>query len=322
MNILVTGAAGFLGYHLCAKLLAEGHTVVGIDNMMSGQQQNIDTLSAHAKFSFQNVDIIELPSFLAGNNSFAKNLANLDRIYHMACPASPPIYQTNPLHTLETCFTGSRNIFALAQRTGARVLIASTSEIYGDPEVHPQPESYRGNVNTMGPRSCYDEGKRIMETLGHEYSKLGVQVRTARIFNTYGPRMSPIDGRVLTNFISQALEGKDLTVFGDGTQTRSFCFYADLVRGLNLLMESDVVEPVNLGSQYEFTILQVAEAVRALINGNLKIVHVALPQDDPKIRRPDTSQAFKLLGWQTEVNLHDGMKVMVEDFRSRLKNAH
>ena len=322
MYILVTGAAGFLGYHLCNELLKEGHHVVGIDNLMSGQQKNVNSLLEHKNFSFHQVDIIALTPSHTQYDSIAKKFQKIDRIYHMACPASPPIYQKNPLHTLETCFTGSKNILELAKSTGARVLIASTSEIYGDPEVHPQPESYRGNVNTMGPRSCYDEGKRIMETLGHEYSKLGVEVRTARIFNTYGPKMSPIDGRVLTNFILQALTGQDLTVFGDGSQTRSFCFYADLIRGLRLLMESDCIEPVNLGSQYEFTILQVAEAVRNLVNKNLKIVHQSLPIDDPKIRRPVTDRAFQLLGWKTEVDFEAGMKAMIEDFKSNQNTSH
>lgn len=325
MKILVTGAAGFVAFHLIQKLAEEGHRVFGIDNMMSGQESNVQDLLAKFPnhFSFIRADINDLThsgcltqhewSALLAHNSEA----TFDRIYHLACPASPPIYQKDMLHTLDTCYIGSRNVFELARSHNARILIASTSEIYGDPEVHPQPEDYRGNVNTVGIRSCYDEGKRAMETLGFIYqTQKNVEVRTARIFNTYGPRMSPQDGRVLTNFISQALRGEALTVYGDGTQTRSFCYVDDLVRGLLLLMESEVSEPVNLGSQFEFTILQMAQNVAEWVNPALEIIHLPLPKDDPKIRRPNTTKAKELIGWETQVNLSDGVRRMIEQFRS------
>jgi UDP-glucuronate decarboxylase len=339
MRILVTGAAGFVAFHLIQKLLREGNTVLGIDNFMSGQERNIADLLAQfpGQFSFIKVDINELfrpeisvktqwAALRANASSVKFDIAdtaseanNFQRIYHLACPASPPIYQKDMLHTLDTCYVGSRNIFELAEQHKARVLIASTSEIYGDPEVHPQPEHYRGNVNTVGIRSCYDEGKRAMETMGFIYREQhGVEVRTARIFNTYGPRMSPEDGRVLTNFISQALRGEALTIYGDGKQTRSFCYVDDLVRGLCLLMESAVTEPVNLGSQFEFTILEMAEKVRQWINPALESKFVDLPKDDPKIRRPDTSRAKELLGWEPRVSLEVGVKTMIEEFRRNL----
>lgn len=313
MKVIVTGAAGFLGYHLCNYYLSRNISVVGIDNFVSGQKENIDDLKTNPNFKFVERDIIDLDS-----DARKKNwplFQNATRIFHMACPASPPVYQKNPLHTLDTCYVGSRNIFELAKELKARVLIASTSEIYGDPEVHPQPESYRGNVNTLGPRSCYDEGKRVMETLGHIYTELGVEVRTARIFNTYGPRMSPFDGRVITNFISQALRNEDLTIYGDGSQTRSFCFFSDLVKGLVALMESNVVEAVNLGSQFEFTITELASLVREIVNPAVGITHMKLPIDDPKQRRPNTEKARTALGWQPEVELSAGIKILAESFR-------
>lgn len=319
MRILITGAAGFLGFHLSQKLLAEGHEVVGVDNLMSGQEKNIADLKTNSKFSFINADIIDLTlAEIKANERYATLNKLFERIYHLACPASPPIYQKNPLHTLDTCFTGSKNILNLALQFKARIFLASTSEIYGDPEVHPQAEAYRGNVNTMGLRSCYDEGKRIMETLGFEYAQKGVEVRVARIFNTYGPRMSPHDGRVLTNFISQALRGESLTIYGDGMQTRSFCYQSDLIRGFLALMESDVKEPVNLGSQYEFTICDMARTIIDKINPKLNFTHVPLPQDDPKVRRPDTRRAKKYLNWETEVSLEIGIEAMIADFRSNM----
>lgn len=326
MKVLVTGAAGFVAFHLIHKLLSEGQTVVGIDNMMTGQEQNVaDLRTAFPKhFSFIKADINDLtPSAISSRTEWSEALGTratrFERVYHLACPASPPIYQKDMLHTLDTCYLGSRNVFELALAHKARMLIASTSEIYGDPEVHPQPEDYRGNVNTVGIRSCYDEGKRAMETMGFIYrTQKGLEVRTARIFNTYGPRMSPEDGRVLTNFISQALRGEPLTVYGDGKQTRSFCFVSDLVRGLTMLMECSVTEPVNLGSQYEFTILEMAQKVAQWINPQLKITHLPLPKDDPKIRRPNTSRAKELLGWETQVSLEDGVSRMIEEFRKEI----
>jgi UDP-glucuronate decarboxylase len=317
MNVLVTGAAGFLGFHLCEKLLADGHSVTGVDNFYTGSRSNRDDLVKNKNFKFVEADILEFgPSqaerLLGGNQKF-------DRIYHMACPASPPQYQRDQLYTLDVCTTGSRNVFELAKHWKARILIASTSEIYGDPEVHPQPESYRGNVNTLGPRSCYDEGKRVMETLGFIYaSQHNVNVRIARIFNTYGPRMSGDDGRVVSNFVCQALKGQDLTVYGDGSQTRSFCYYSDQVAGLNKLMESTETGPVNIGSNREFSVLELAQTVRELSGRKLNIVHLDLPIDDPKIRRPDLSRAKALLNWEPTVALKQGVAEMMEWYRTRI----
>lgn len=324
MKILITGAAGFVAFHLASKLLREGNQVIGVDNMMSGQERNVADLLKEfpQNFRFIKADVNDLTAAaIRGNSEWQEVLSssNFDRVYHLACPASPPIYQKDMLHTLDTCYIGSRNIFELALAHNARILIASTSEIYGDPEVHPQPESYRGNVNTVGIRSCYDEGKRAMETMGFIYREQhGLEVRIARIFNTYGPRMSPADGRVLTNFISQAIRGEALTIYGDGKQTRSFCYVEDLVRGLCLLMESKVSEPVNLGSQFEFTISEMAEKVIQWVDPQLKLTYLPLPKDDPKIRRPDTSRAKELLGWETQVSFEAGVKKMIDEFRENL----
>ena len=324
MKILITGAAGFVAFHLASKLLREGNQVIGVDNMMSGQERNVADLLKEfpQNFRFIKADVNDLTAAaIRGNSELQEVLSssNFDRVYHLACPASPPIYQKDMLHTLDTCYIGSRNIFELALAHNARILIASTSEIYGDPEVHPQPESYRGNVNTVGIRSCYDEGKRAMETIGFIYREQhGLEVRIARIFNTYGPRMSPADGRVLTNFISQAIRGEALTIYGDGKQTRSFCYVEDLVRGLCLLMESKVSEPVNLGSQFEFTISEMAEKVIQWVDPQLKLTYLPLPKDDPKIRRPDTSRAKELLGWETQVSFEAGVKKMIDEFRENL----
>jgi len=329
MKILVTGSAGFLAYHLLQTLLSEGHFVVGIDNMVSGLEKNTsDLLKEYPKtFRFIKADIIEMTTqnishkkewskYLSLDSTASSHMKKFERIYHLACPASPPIYQNDMLHTADTCYTGSRNIFELALIHEARILIASTSEIYGDPEVHPQPEEYRGNVNTVGPRSCYDEGKRLMETLGYIYhTQKGLDIRTARIFNTYGPRMNPFDGRVLTNFISQALRGENLTVFGDGTQTRSFCYVSDLIDGLNRLMDSNIIEPINLGAHNEISIIELAQKTIQLIDKKLKIKHKRLPIDDPKMRHPHTSRAEKLLGWNAQVSLDEGLKMMIQDFK-------
>lgn len=320
MKVLVTGAAGFIGYHLSNNFLEKGIPVVGIDNFISGQRENSDDLRKQKGFEFFEEDINNLtPQALEQKTALSAALKGVTQIFHMACPASPPTYQKDSLHTLETCYLGSKNIFEIALRNKARMLIASTSEIYGDPEVHPQPESYRGCVNTMGPRSCYDEGKRVMETLGYLYSAKGVEVRTARIFNTYGPRMSPYDGRVVTNFIFQALNNENLTVYGTGEQTRSFCFYSDLLKGLLLLMESNVSDPVNLGSEFEFTINQLATIVKNKINPKAEIKYFPLPIDDPKQRRPDSKRAKTLLGWQPEVDLETGVLALAQHFRSAKK---
>lgn len=318
MKVLITGAAGFIGYHLCEHFLAKGDEVIGIDSFVSGQRENITDLSKHKNFSFFELDIIDLSAEkISSHRELGGKLHGVSRIFHMACPASPPTYQRDPLHTLETCYVGSRNIFDIAAAQKARILIASTSEIYGDPEVHPQPETYRGNVNTLGPRACYDEGKRVLETLGYIFAERGVEVRTARIFNTYGPRMSPDDGRVVTNFIVQALNNQDLTIYGSGEQTRSFCFSSDLVRGLLLLMESNTTEAVNLGSQFEFKISELAKIVQQEINPKVGMKHMPLPKDDPRQRRPSTEKAQKLLGWKPEVDLKTGVRILAEDFRKR-----
>ena len=319
MKILVSGAAGFIAFHLIHRLLNEGNSVVGIDNFLSGQKKNIDDLLKLNQFDFFECDIIDLNS----NNSdipvgLEKHLTGIDRIYHLACPASPPIYQKAPLHTLDTCYLGSKNLLRLAEFNRCRILLASTSEIYGDPEVHPQHEDYRGNVNTMGPRSCYDEGKRIMETLGYVYLQQGVAVRTARIFNTYGPRMSPSDGRILSNFISQALRGDPFTIYGDGKQTRSLCYCEDTVAGLMSLMESDVTEPVNLGSDFEMSILEIASVVKDLTGHHGRVSHKPLPKDDPIKRRADWSRAYRLLGWQPKTLVKEGISKMISDYKTTI----
>lgn len=317
---VITGAAGFLGYHLSRRLLAEGRKVLGVDNFQTGSLQNISDLQAEFKnFTFIEGDILHGPTLArAGEILPTLGESKLSHIYHLACPASPPLYQKDELNTLDICYKGTQNVLDFADKQQARVMLASTSEIYGDPEVHPQPESYRGNVNTMGPRSCYDEGKRVLETLGYIYSCRGLEVRTARIFNTYGPRMSPLDGRVMTNFIKQALLGEALTVYGDGSQTRSLCYCDDLIEGFLLLMSSDLTEPVNLGSQQEFSVLELAKTVREKINPKLEIVFEELPKDDPKVRRPDTSRALKALGWSAKVSLSQGIDQMIADFRNQL----
>ena len=307
---LVTGAAGFLGYHLCERLLSEGHEVVGLDNFLSGSAKNRDDLLEHKAFRFFELDVLACSKGGQGCAQLLGAAAGYDEIYHLACPASPPMYQRDQLGTLAICFEGTRNMLDLAQQTGARILIASTSEIYGDPDVHPQPESYRGNVNTMGPRSCYDEGKRVSETLGYIYGDRGVTVRTVRIFNTYGPRMSPSDGRVVTNFIAQALRGESLTIYGDGKQTRSFCYFSDTIEGLVRVARGDSREPFNIGSQDEFTVGELADMVIAVSGKPLAKTHRDLPVDDPTRRRPDTTRAAQVLGWRAEVGIRDGIRRM------------
>lgn len=318
---VITGVAGFLGFHLAVRLLKEGHSVLGVDNFYTGSRKNVADLQASfPAFSFLERNIVEIcsPDFFCDH--IPQN-ESIDRIYHLACPASPPAYQMDPLFTLDTCYLGSRAMLAAAERFGARILLASTSEVYGDPAVHPQPESYWGNVNSHGPRACYDEGKRVMEALAFAYRQRGTAIRIARIFNTYGPRMSPFDGRVLTNFIMQALRGEELTVYGDGSQTRSFCYVDDLVDGLCRLMESSTEEPVNLGSSFEYSILEIAHAVRRIAGPGAGIVFQPLPQDDPKIRRPDTTKAQTLLGWQAGTSLETGVSLMVKAMGEGLVNG-
>lgn len=303
---LVAGGAGFLGSNLCGYLLAAGWEVVCLDNFQTGRARNVAPLAAHPRFTVLRHDIVEP---LAG--------MRVDRIYNLACPASPVHYQADPLKTLRTCVLGAMQLLELARRCGARVLQASTSEVYGDPLEHPQREAYWGHVNPVGPRSCYDEGKRCAETIFMEYAaREGVDVRIARIFNTYGPRMAPDDGRVVSNFIVQALAGQPLTVYGDGTQTRSFCYVDDLIEGLVRLMEypGRDVRPVNLGNPAELTMLEIADMVLALTGASVPLVHRALPVDDPTHRCPDISLARDRLGWAPRIDPYEGMARTVAYF--------
>jgi UDP-glucuronate decarboxylase len=308
MRILVTGGAGFLGSHLCDRLLHDGHEVVCLDNLFTGQKRNIAHLLTNPNFEFVRHDVIDPFKF------------EVEQIYNLACPASPPHYQYNPIKTIKTSVMGAINCLGLAKRVRARVFQASTSEVYGDPHVHPQPESYWGNVNPIGKRSCYDEGKRCAETLFFDYHRENkVDIRVVRIFNTYGPRMHPNDGRVVSNFIVQALRGEDLTIYGDGTQTRSFCYVDDLIEGfLRLMAQTETVGPMNIGNPGEFTMLQLAELTLKLVGGKSKIVHKPLPADDPKQRRPDITLARRVLKWEPQVPLEEGLKRTIEYFRGRL----
>jgi len=307
LRILVTGGAGFLGSHLCDRLLADGHDVLCVDNFYTSTRRNITHLLEHPHFELMRHDVT-FPLYV-----------EVDRIYNLACPASPIHYQRDPVQTTKTSVHGAINMLGLAKRTRARILQASTSEVYGDPELHPQPESYWGNVNPIGVRSCYDEGKRCAETLFFDYRRQhGMSVKVARIFNTYGPRMLPNDGRVVSNFIVQALQGRDLTIYGDGSQTRSFCYVDDLVDGLIRLMESDdeVTGPINLGNPGEFSIRELAEKVVALVGSKSKLVYEPLPQDDPTQRRPDIGKAREMLGWEPKVALEQGLPKTVDYFRN------
>lgn len=311
MRILVTGGAGFLGSHLCDRLIKDGHEVVCIDNLFTGQKANIAHLLPHPRFEFVRHDIIDPFKF------------EVDQIYNLACPASPPHYQYNPIKTIKTSVIGAINCLGLAKRLKARVFQASTSEVYGDPQVHPQPESYWGSVNPIGRRSCYDEGKRCAETLFFDYHRENkIDIRVIRIFNTYGPRMHPDDGRVVSNFIVQALRGQDLTIYGDGTQTRSFCYVDDLIEGfLRFMAQTQTVGPMNLGNPGEFTMLQLAELTLKLVGGRSKIVHKALPPDDPKQRRPDITLAKQVLKWEPQVALEEGLQRTIGYFRTRIGGA-
>ena len=304
-RILVTGGAGFLGSHLCDRLLKEGNDVICLDNLFTGSKDNIRHLFSHPHFEFIRHDVTE-PIRL-----------EVDQIYNLACPASPVHYQYNPIKTAKTSVLGAMNMLGLAKRVKARILQASTSEVYGDPKVHPQPESYWGSVNPIGIRSCYDEGKRLAETLFFDYHRQnGVDIRVIRIFNTYGPRMNPSDGRVVSNFIVQALRGEDITVYGDGTQTRSFCYVDDLIDGMVRMMETeDFIGPVNLGNPGEFTMLELAEKVISLTGSGSRIVHEPLPSDDPAQRRPVIDLAKERLGWQPSVDLEEGLKRTIAYFK-------
>jgi UDP-glucuronate decarboxylase len=310
-KILVTGAAGFLGSNLCERLLAEGHSVVGVDNYYTGSQGNIAHLAAHDRFGFLERDI---GAPLVGESV----LEGVQAIYNLACPASPPHYQRDPLFTLDTSYLGVKNLCELARHTGARILQASTSEVYGDPLVHPQVESYWGNVNCFGIRSCYDEGKRIAETLLLEYArKYGVEIKVVRIFNTYGPRMRPDDGRIVSNFIVQALRGERLTVYGDGSQTRSFCYVDDLVEALLRMMTSDktFVGPVNIGNPGEFTVLEAARLIISETGSSSEIGYKPLPSDDPAKRKPDIDLARAKLGWEPKIGFEEGIRRTIEYFK-------
>jgi UDP-glucuronate decarboxylase len=309
-RILVTGAGGFLGSHLCERLLAEGHEVVGLDNFFTGSRRNVEHLLGTARFELMRHDVMESLTM------------EVDEVYHLACPASPIHYQRNPVRTLRTAVCGTLNMLELTREANARILIASTSEVYGDPTEHPQRETYWGNVNPIGPRACYDEGKRCGEALAASYcAQYGVDVRIARIFNTYGPRMHEDDGRVVSNFVVQALRGQPLTVYGDGNQTRSFCYASDLIDGLVRLMASATTQPVNLGNPCETTIAELAALVCRLVGSSSSIRHVALPKDDPSRRKPDISLATELLGWRPCVTLEEGLHATIHDFQPRLEQG-
>ncbi len=307
MKILVTGGAGFIGSHLIDRLMNQGHEVLCLDNFYTGSKQNILKWLDNPKFELIRHDITE-PIRL-----------EVDQVYHLACPASPVHYQFNPVKTIKTNVMGTLNMLGLAKRVKARFLLASTSEVYGDPDVHPQSEEYRGNVNCIGPRSCYDEGKRVAETLAFEYYREHkVDIRVARIFNTYGPRMQEQDGRVVSNFIVQSIKGTPLTIYGDGSQTRSFCYVSDLVEGLMRLMNGDFIGPVNLGNPGEYTILELAQIIQGMINPDTELIYKPLPEDDPKQRQPDITRAQTYLDWQPTIPLEEGLEITIKDFKSRV----
>jgi len=310
-TILVTGGAGFLGSHLCDRLIAHGDEVICVDNFFTGKRRNIQHLLDHPNFEVIRHDIVH-PLFL-----------EVDRIFNLACPASPEAYQFNPIKTIKTSTVGTVNIMGLAKRCQARVLHASTSEVYGDPQVHPQTEDYWGHVNPIGPRSCYDEGKRIAESLLMNYHQAhGTEIRIIRIFNTYGPRMDPNDGRVISNFIRQALQNEDITIYGDGTQTRSFCYCDDLIEGMIRLMDQDdQTGPVNIGNPVEYTMLELAEAVIAATDSSSKITHHPLPKDDPQQRCPDITRARQWLNWEPKVVLSDGLKQTIDWHRGLMQES-
>ena len=306
-RILVTGGAGFLGSHLCERLVDQGQDVICLDNFFTSQKSNVAALLDHANFDLIRHDVTQ-PIWL-----------EVDEVYNLACPAAPGHYQFNPIKTIKTSVLGAINVLGMAKRCRAKVLQASTSEVYGDPEVHPQPESYRGAVNPIGPRACYDEGKRAAETLFMDYHRMnGVNVRIIRIFNTYGPRMHPYDGRVVSNFIRQALAGEDITIFGDGNQTRSFCYRDDLVEGMLKMMNgpNEFVGPVNLGNPAEFSVLELAKLIIELTGSQSNLIHEELPADDPVRRRPDISLAKERLDWEPTIPLSEGLKQTIDWFRS------
>ena len=304
---LITGGAGFLGSHLAKKLLEKGEEVICLDNFFTGYKSNINELFKNQNFEFIRHDVTE-PIKL-----------EIDNIWHLACPASPIHYQLNPIKTTKTSFMGTYNMLGLAKRVGAKILLASTSEVYGDPEMHPQKESYRGSVNTIGIRSCYDEGKRIAETLCSDYQRVhGVEVRIMRIFNTYGPNMRFDDGRVISNFIVQALKNQTMTLYGDGSQTRSFCYVDDLINGMILLMDSNYKNPINIGNPKEFSIKELANLIKSLVNPNLEFEYKELPEDDPKQRQPSIQLAKDLLNWEPKIELNEGLVKTIDWFKKNL----
>ena len=305
MVILVTGGAGFLGSHLCERLLDQGNEVICLDNFFTGRKKNVSHLIKYPEFELIRHDVVD-PFKL-----------EVDRIYNLACPASPIHYQFNPIKTVKTSIMGTINCLGLAKRVGARILQASTSEVYGDPEIHPQVESYRGNVNPIGLRACYDEGKRCAETLFFDYHRENqVDIRVVRIFNTYGPRMLPDDGRVVSNFIVQALKNEDITIYGDGSQTRSFCYVDDLIEAMMLVMEQeDTVGPINIGNPNEFTIRELADSILLKMDTSSKITEKELPADDPTQRKPDISLARNILNWEPKINLNEGLDKTIPYFK-------
>lgn len=310
-RVLVSGGAGFIGSHLCERLIELGHQVLCMDNFFTGTRMNVEHLLNHKRFELLRHDITQPLS------------VEVDSIYNLACPASPIHYQKDPIQTTKTSVLGAINMLSLANRLKARILQASTSEVYGDPTVHPQPEQYWGNVNPIGPRSCYDEGKRCAETLFFDYRRQhGLDIKVARIFNTYGPRTHPHDGRVVSSFIVQALLNRDITIFGDGQQTRSFCYVSDMVEGLLKLMDtpSTTTGPINLGNPAEFTVMALASTVIEVTGSRSKMIHRALPEDDPRQRRPDIAEASRCLGWTPEVSLHDGLQLTVPYFENLLRS--
>ena len=309
-KILVTGGAGFLGSHLCDRLIEQGHQVTCLDSFFTGNERNVAGLVGNPAFTLIKHDVVD-----------PIHIESLDEINNLACPASPVHYQYDPIHTMKTSVLGAINMLELARRTGAKVFQASTSEVYGDPSVHPQPEEYWGNVNTIGIRSCYDEGKRAAETLFFDYQRTyKLNIKVVRIFNTYGPRMTADDGRVVSNFIVQALRGQDLTIYGDGSQTRSFCYADDLVAGFMALMNShdSVVGPINMGNPGEFTMIELAEKVLRLTGSSSQLIYLPLPQDDPKQRKPDITKARQLLNWEPTVALEPGLARTIAYFRKAL----
>ncbi len=311
-SILVTGGSGFLGSFLCERLLAMGNEVICLDNFFTGDKQNIYSLIDNPRFEVMRHDVT-FPIYL-----------EVDEIYNLACPASPIHYQFDPVQTVKTCVHGAINVLGLAKRVKAKILQASTSEIYGDPAVHPQVESYWGNVNTIGPRSCYDEGKRCAETLFYTYNQqFGLETKLVRIFNTYGPKMHPNDGRVVSNFILQALRNEDITIYGDGSQTRSFCYRDDLIDAMIRMMDTpkEITGPINIGNPGEFTIKELAELTIELTNSNSKLIYMDLPQDDPRQRQPDISKAKEILGWEPTTQLREGLSRTIDYFENLIKQG-